>query len=214
MEIRIIADSSADLLTLENVDFVSVPLKIITGEKEYVDDEKLNVNQMVEDLEKYSGKSSTSCPNSMEWLQAFGDSEQIICITITGTLSGSYNAACVAKNIYEEQNPSRKVFVLNSLSAGPELGLIIEKIQELILKEYSFDEICNIIIKYTEKTSLIFMLKSMKNLVNNGRVSPLVARMAGLLGIRVVGKASDIGDLEQMNKCRGEQNALKTILQN
>ena len=55
------------------------------------------------------------------------------------------------------------------------------------------------------------MLESLKNLANNGRVSPIVAKLAGILGIRLVGKASDRGDLEPINKCRGEKNALETM---
>ena len=66
---------------------------------------------------------------------------------------------------------------------------------------------------YSKKTGLIFMLESMKNLANNGRVSPLVAKMAGLLGIRVVGKASDVGDLQTLSKCRGEAKALDYIFE-
>ena len=83
---KIVADSSADLLEFEGVDFASTPLKIITAEKEYVDDAKLNVAQMVEDLLHYSGKSSTSCPSVGEWIEAFGDADRVFAITITGTL--------------------------------------------------------------------------------------------------------------------------------
>lgn len=214
MGIRIVADSSADVVTLGKTDFASVPLKIIAGEKEYVDSEALNVREMVEELEAYDGRTSTSCPNANEWLQAFGDAEEVICVAITATLSGSYNAACVAKETYKEQYPDRKVFVLNSLTAGPEIRLMVEKVQKMIGKKLTFGEICDRLTAYTEKTGLMFMLESMKNLANNGRVSPLVARVAGLLGIRVVGKASDRGDLEPLNKCRGEKSALKTIFEN
>ncbi len=210
--IKIVADSSADLFSLSSVDFESAPLKIITADKEYVDDENLDVKAMVDELGNYNGKSSTSCPNAADWLGAFGDAEEIYCVTITATLSGSYNAAVLAKQTYEEQYPDRKVFVLNSLTAGPEIALIIDKIEELVLANKDFDCICKAITKYSAKTRLLFMLESMKNLANNGRVSPLVAKMAGLLGIRVVGKASDRGDLEPLNKCRGEKKALETIV--
>ena len=211
--IKIVADSSADLFSLSSVDFESAPLKIITADKEYVDDESLNVRAMVAELGEYSGKSSTSCPNAGDWLSTFGDAEEIYCVTITATLSGSYNAAMLAKQTYEEQYPDRRVFVLNTLTAGPEIALIIEKIEELILAGKDFDFICKAVTKYALKTKLLFMLESMKNLANNGRVSPLVAKMAGLLGIRVVGKASDRGDLEPLSKCRGEKKALETIVQ-
>ena len=87
-----------------------------------------------------------------------------------------------------------------------------DKLAELIEAGESFDAICDRIVEYNKKTGLLFMLKSMKNLANNGRVSPLVAKMAGLLGICVVGKASDEGTLEPLNKCRGEQKAIHTIL--
>lgn len=212
-KIKIVADSSGDILKLSDVRFESAPLKIITAQNEYVDDANLDVFEMVNQLQSYKGKSSTSCPNENDWLKAFGDAEQVFCVTITGTLSGSYNAALLAKSSYEEMYPERRVFVLNSLTAGPEIGLIIEKLQELILEGKQFDEICESITKYSKKTGLLFMLESMKNLANNGRVSPLVAKMAGLLGIRVVGKASDKGDLEPLNKCRGEIKALEAIVQ-
>lgn len=213
MSTKIVADSSSDLLELSDVSFESAPLKIITSEKEYVDDASLDVLEMVTDLQSYSGRSSTSCPNANDWLCAFGDAEEIFCVTITATLSGSYNAAMQAKQIYEERHPGRRVFVLNSLSTGPEMALMIEKLRDLILEGREFSSICSEVTKYTKKTGLLFMLESMRNLANNGRVSPLVAKMAGILSIRVVGKASDKGDLEQLNKCRGDKKSLETIVQ-
>ena len=209
---KIVADSSADVTALEGVEFASTPLKIITAEKQYIDNEALDVEEMVNDLQSYNGRSSTSCPNANDWLSTFGDAENVFCVTITGTLSGSYNSAMTAKQIYEEEYPERRVFVLNSLSAGPELALMIEKLRDLILEGKEFDEICSAINDYTKKTGLLFMLESMKNLANNGRVNPIVAKMVGLLDIRVVGKASDRGDLEPLNKCRGEKKALEAIV--
>ena len=210
---KIVADSSADMFTLDNNPFGVAPLKIITDQKEFTDTQNLNLKEMVDFLASYKGKSSSSCPNPEDWLKTFGDSENIFCVTITGTLSGSYNSAAIAKNIYQEKHPDRKVFVINSLSAGPELRLIIEKLKELILAGNSFDEICEKITEYMNQTGLLFMLESMKNLANNGRVSPLIAKAAGLLGIRVVGKASDKGDLQQLNKCKGQEKALNCIVE-
>lgn len=212
MNFKIVTDSSSDMLTLDATPFAVAPLKIVTAEKEYCDDQNLNVAAMVDDLLKYKGKSSSSCPNTDEWLESFGDADRIFCITITATLSGCYNAACAAKQIYEEQYPDRKVFVINSLSTGPEMKLIIEKISELIKHGKTYEDICKEIDLYMNKTGLLFMLESMKNLANNGRVSHLTAKAAGLLGIRVVGKASDKGDLQPLDKCRGEAKARLTII--
>ena len=212
-KIKIIADSSADIPEISGISFESVPLKIITAQKEYVDDKNLDVKEMVDDLISYNGRSSTSCPNESDYITAFGDAQYVFCITITATLSGSYNAAMMAKKTYEEMYPERKVFVLNSLSTGPEMVLFAEKIKQLVLMGMDFDNVCSDVLEYSKKTGLLFMLESMKNLANNGRVSPLVAKMAGLLGIRVVGKASDVGDLQTLSKCRGEAKALDYIFE-
>lgn len=210
---KIVADSSCDFTELAGANFEAAPLKIITAEKEYTDDAALNVEEMVNALLAYQGKSSTSCPNVGDWLEAFGDAEQVFCVTITGTLSGSYNSAVQAKKHYEELYPGRRVYVLNSLSAGAEIGLLLHKMKELIHAGREFDEVCAEIEAYSQKTGLLFVLESMKNLANNGRVSPLVAKMAGFLGIRVIGKASDRGDLEQLHKARGEKKMLETTVE-
>lgn len=212
MNFKIVTDSSSDMLNFDRTPFAVAPLKIVTAQKEYCDDRYLDVAAMVDDLLNYKGKSSSSCPNTDEWLTAFGDADRIFCVTITATLSGCYNAACVAKQLYEEQYPDRKVFVINSLSTGPEMKLIIEKLSALINEGNEYEAICDEITAYTSKTGLMFMLESMKNLANNGRVSHLTAKAAGLLGIRVVGKASDKGDLQPLDKCRGEAKSRLTII--
>lgn len=210
--VKIVVDSSANLLKLDQIPFACAPLKIITAEWEFVDDETLNVAQMVCFFETYKGKSQTSCPNPGDWLDAFDDADEVFCVTITSGLSGSYNAALAAKQMYESENPDKRVCVIDSLSAGPELKLIVEKLQELIAQDLSYEIICEKIQAYTRKTGLLFVLESMKNLAANGRVSPTVAKIAGLLGIRLVGKASDAGTLEPMDKCRGESKALEKIV--
>ena len=176
MKFKIVADSSSDVLNLNGIDFESAPLKIITAEREFTDDEKLDVKDMVEFLSNYKGKSSTSCPNQNDWLNSFGDADRIFCITITATLSGSYNAAVLAKQMYEEMYPDRKVYVCNSLSTGPEMALIIDKINELVLAGTEYEDICRNIEEYSKNTGLLFVLQSMRNLANNGRVSVLLLK--------------------------------------
>lgn len=209
---KIIADSSADLQQLAGVAFDAAPLKIRTDKHEYVDDRTLDVKKMVDELSRYKGKSSSSCPNPQEWLERFCEADYVFCITISGTLSGSYNAAVAAKELYEEAHPDRQVHVINSLSTGPEMKLLIERLCDGITSGQSFDDICIDVGQYQQNTSLIFVLESMRNLANNGRVSPLVAKAAGLLGIRVVGKASDRGDLQPLDKCRGQHRALEAVV--
>lgn len=212
--VKIVADSSADLLALAKTPFAVAPLKIITGDKEFVDNGRLDVADMVAWFDSYKGRSKTSCPNPSDWLEAFGDAEEVYCVTITSGLSGSYNSACIAKQMYEDGDNGKKVCVIDSLSAGPELVLMIEKLEELIAKDLSFEEISAEIEAYKKNTGLVFMLESLKNFAANGRVSPAVAKIAGVLGIRVVGKASSQGTLEPTDKCRGQGKSLSALFSN
>ncbi len=211
-KIKIVADSSCDLFALQNVEFATAPMKIITAKKEFIDDGSLDPNGMADFLYTYKGKSSSSCPNTADWLAAFGDADDIFCVTITSGLSGSYNSACLAKQIYEEKNEGRRVHVFDSLSAGPEMTLIIEKIAEHVEAGLQYEDIRDKVLEYMKKTGLIFMLKSVKNFANNGRISPIVAKLVGITGICIVGKASDEGTLEPIHKCRGERRSLETLI--
>lgn len=211
-KVKIVADTACDLFTLAHTEFAAAPMKVITAEREFVDDTALNVEEMVEYLYHHKGKSKSSCPNTSDWLKAFGDADDIFCVTITSGLSGSYNSACVAKQTYEAEHEDKRVFVIDTLSAGPEMTLVIEKLEEYIRQGLSYGEICDGITAYLKKTGLIFMLKSLKTFANNGRVSPVVAKLVGIAGICIVGKASDEGTLAPMHKCRGERRSLEALV--
>ena len=213
MKIKIVADSSANLETLDGVDFTSVPLTIQVGDKSYIDNADLDVQGMLADLRNYPGKTGTACPSVGDWYDAFGDADIVVGASITSGLSGCFNAARLAAKEYIHDHPNRKVFILDSLSTGPELQLLVEKYVEYINAGFSFDQIRGSIMSYAKKTRLLFSLERLDNFAKNGRVSPAVAKAVGFLGIRIVGRASDSGTLEPKFKCRGEKKALQKILE-
>lgn len=213
MSVKIVADSAANMHTLEGIDFASAPLTIRTADREFVDNASLDILEMVDYLGKYKGKSGSACPGVGDWLEVFGDADEVYCVTIISSLSGSYNAAMTAKAQYEEEHPGKKVFVLDSVSAGPEQKLLVEKLGDIILKGKDFETVCKEITDYKEKRScLLFCLESLKNLANNGRTSHAVAALSSVVGIRVVGDVKD--GLHPTDKCRGEKKAIATLFKN
>lgn len=212
MNTKIVVDSSASLYTLQGVDFECVPLKIITDDAEYLDNGTMDAVGMAQTLRTYKGKTSTSCPNVSDWLAAYEGADEVYAITITGTLSGSYNAAQLAAEEYQQENPGKRVFVLDSLSTGPEQRLLAEHLRDLLAEGKEFDEICEEMLRYHKHTHLLFSLESLANLARNGRVKPAVAAVARMLGIRVIGQASESGELEVLCKTRGEHGALERIV--
>ena len=211
MAFRIVSDSSSNVLSMGDVNYTTVPLKII-AEKEYVDDAALDLSGMMEDLRNHKGKSGSSCPNVGEWLEAFGDAEEIFCVTISRNLSGSFAASVQAGETYMEEHPGRKVFTFDSLAVGPEMMMIVDKIRQCEAEGLDYEATKAKVLEYHNRTHTVFCLESMLNLARNGRVSMAVAKIAGMLGIRVVGIAAD-GQVTPVHKPRGAKKATQTIVE-
>ena len=209
MRFRIVADSSANIFALPGVNYTTVPMKIVT-DREYVDNDKLDVAGMVADLQAYKGKSGSSCPNVGEWLDAFGDAECVFALTITKYLSGSYNSAQKAVEEYREEHPGRKAFVIDSLSTGPEMMMIVDKIQQCDAAGMDFETTKEAVLNYANHNHTLFCLESMMNLGRNGRVPMAVARIAGLLGVRATGDVQG-GQITALHKPRGAKKATETL---
>lgn len=212
MSIKIVSDSSSNVFALAGVNYATVPMKVIAGDKEYVDTPNLDVKGMVDDLKAYKGKSGSSCPNVQEWLDVFGAEDDILGITISRNLSGSYNSAMEAGRQYMEEHPGRRVHIFDSLTAGPHQIMAVLKMQELIEAGSDFDTIVEKVNDYLNRTHILFCLESMNNLARNGRVSPAVAKIAGMLGIRACGDAPG-GVITPVHKPRGEKKATQTLLE-
>ena len=212
MNFKIVADSSANIHAIEkDPNYSTVPLKIVAG-KEFVDDAQLDLAEMVEHLKNHKGKSGSSCPNVGEWLAAFGDAEYIFGITITKHLSGSYNAGRQAADTYMEEHPGRKVFIIDSLSTGPEMMMIVEKIRQCEAAGDDFETTRDKVLDYANHNHTLFCLESMMNLARNGRVPMAVAKIAGMLGIRVAGDVEG-GEITPVHKPRGAKKATQALVE-
>ncbi len=211
MNYKIVSDSSSNILAMGNPHFASVPMKV-RAEKEYIDNAQLNLAGMVEDLKNHKGTSGSSCPNVGEWLEAFGDADVVFATTISKNLSGSYNSAKQAVDTFLEENPGKQAFVFDSLAAGPQQAFIIDKVIELADAGLDFETIKEKVLDYHNHTHILFCLESMMNLARNGRVSMAVAKIAGMLGIRVCGDVKG-GQITPVHKPRGAKKATDTLVE-
>lgn len=213
MKRKIVADSSCDMWELNGVDFAVAPMTISTDNKHYVDNHELDVHLMSEDLAKYKGVSHTACPSVGSWLDCYEGYDEVFVVTLTGAMSGTYNSAMTAKGIYEEENENVKVHVFDSLSTGPEMRLLIEKLKEMIEEDLTFEEIVEKGQDYLKHTRLFFALKSLHNFAMNGRVNKAVASAIGVLNISIFATASEEGTIQQISKCRGEKKVVKSMIE-
>ena len=215
MKWRIISDSSCDVFDLdhrrEDLYFSTVPFVITVDDKDYVDNETLDVRELVKAMAS-SKKSFTSCPSPAEWIREFGDEGDVFAVTITANLSGSYNSACTAREMILEQDPERNIEILNSRGTGPSLNMIIYKLCELIDKGLGFEEVRTEVHRFMEDHKLIFALSSYHNLVNNGRMPKIAGIVLGHLGLWGVGIASEEGTIKMKKIAKGGRKTLQVIM--
>lgn len=211
--IKFIADSSCDTRKYNDTNIDIASLRIYTEERDYLDDENLDIHEMLDYLLNYKDRSYTACPSTESWLNAFEGGDEIYVVTMTSSLSGTYNSACVARDLYLEDHPNSKILIVDTLSTGPEMRLMLEKIIDLKKSGKSFGFIENEVKHYLSSTRLFFAFKSLHNLAQNGRVNKIVASLIGKLNISIIGTASTEGTIEPITKSRGVKNVFAKLIE-
>ncbi len=216
MKWNIICDSSCDAYTLDNLsqdtNFSIAPLKIIVGDKEFIDNETLNTKELIRTIENHKGATSTACPSPFDWMTEFEKADYSIAICISSHLSGSYNSAVTAKDMVAERFPNKKIYVIDSRSTSGSMILLAQKVNSLISDGKTFEEIVNEIEQYNNTMQLTFCLSNYSNLVKTGRMSSFTGAMASALGIRVVSMKSPTGEIRVLSKQRGDNATHRYIV--
>lgn len=217
MKWMIVSDSSCEIRTLEGtvpgVQFAIVPFKIIIDGREYVDLPALDVPDMIRAMTDYKGVSTSACPSPEEWAAYYREADNVIALTISSNLSGSYNSAMAARDMVLEESPEKKIFVLDTLSDSGALADAAVLANRMIGEGASFEKICEAITAYNDAGHIMFALSSFENLAKNGRVNRVVGFIADRLHMRVLGRRTPDGRIDFFYKTRGEGRVLNRILE-
>lgn len=217
MKWNIITDSSCDMkfddLKFSDIRLAKVPFVFTIDGKDYVDDENLDVDNMIDVMEAAPEVGRSACPSPITWYEQFEQADYSFAITISSNLSGSHNSAVAAKEMLEEAYPDKKVFILDSLSTGPVLAMYVLKLIELIESGLEYDAVVEQIKDYASKRHTIFALNSFTNLIKNGRMSRLSGFIAGVFGIWGVGVASEVGTIDVKTKTRGIKKIINVFIE-
>ena len=216
---NIVSDSSCDVrqsdFTSESVRFESVPLRIRVGEREFVDNDALRVPDLIAAMGQEKTASSTSCPSPGAFARAFGKGEKTVCFTISGSLSGSYNAAVQGRELALEAHPEKEICVIDSKSTAGVPLLLIRRAKALMEADplgKRFEGICAELREYQAALRTCFTLENFDNLIKNGRMRPLVGTVLHTLGIHVVAVGTAQGSIQVVGKARGEAKTRKSIV--
>ncbi len=215
---KIIVDSTCNLKALKNnvteeMMFEKVPITITMGEKTYLDTPEIDIQAFMAIMRLNEGQISTACASPKVYAHAYEGAKNIIVLSLSSGLSGSYNSAIIAKEMYQEEHPDTNIFVLDTLSCAGQIDLLVLKTVELIESGKSFSEVVSDIKAYQEQTDILFCLANLDNLVKNGRIKPIIGKVVGLLHIRLIGGKTPDGKLQPFHKKKGKKRALKSLLE-
>lgn len=215
MEIQIIADSCCDLTpTLRRVLRVrTASLTIRVDDREFTDDESLDIPALMAAMKQSANAPATACPAPEVYAAMMAQAPMTFVVTLSSRLSGSYNAACVGRDMALEADPSLKICVLDSESASAGETRIVMLLRDLIDAGLSFEETEQRARAFIAPMRTRFVLEDLSHLVKNGRISKMAGFMGTVLNLRPLMADNGHGEIVCLEKIRGTANAMKKLVE-
>jgi DegV family protein with EDD domain len=196
-------DVSKEFIDGENCMLTHVPLNLQIGDKVFLDDY---------DLDEASPMAvKTSAPSPSMFLDQLKIGDNVFVVTLSSTISATYQSAMSAKDMYIEEYGKKFIHVFDSLTASIGEGAIAIKLAELIKKGTSAPEIVTQVNDYIKELRTYFIIDKFDNLVKTGRIKPYVGKIAGMLNIKPI-CGSDNGEIKMFDKARGYTKAVTKLV--
>ncbi len=216
MSWAIIADSSCNLRGWKpqapETIYAFAPLKINVSGMEYVDDEELDVAELNRRVAAEESASSSACPSAGEWAELFRMADNVIAITISANLSGSYESALMARDMLTEEGRTN-IHVVNSRATGGKMEMMVALLDRYLTdNEPSFEEACRYVDAIEASSNVLFSLSRYENLTKSGRMPKMAGILANKLSIRVLGTASSEGTIKIVAPTRSQKKMVQKVL--
>ncbi len=213
--IKIITDGSCDFPqeVLDRVKPSIVGINVAFGEEHYIGGVEIDEETFYNKMRGCKELPKTSSPSPERFLEMYNcEEEEILVFTLTSKLSSTYSSAVLAKNMYLEENPGKRIEVIDSQSGSIGVALMILKCNELIESGKTMDEILSYIEKFKEEIIFFGALDTLENAIKGGRVNALAGKLINALNFKVIIKIDD-GLVKPIDKARGGINSLKKALE-
>lgn len=218
---KIIIDSCGEFTPAMKADtghFSHVPLTLQVGSWEQMDDETFDQGVFLKKMKESKEPPHSACPSPAAYLSEIEDTDadHVYIITLSAKLSGSYNAAVLAKNLYDEDNEDeddrKQVHVFDSKSASIGQTLIAQIVQQAEEAGQSFEEVVHTADEFIKGEHTFFVLESLETLRKAGRLGSLKAMLASTLSIKPVMGSTPEGSIQQLGQARGMLRALDKMV--
>lgn len=188
---QIFSDGACDieLEELEKLNVKTIPFYIsFNGSDYYKELTELSLDTFFKKVINEHVFPKTSLPSIEDYINAFTPSikegKDIICFTITNSLSGSVQSAENAKSILLEDYPDAKIYIINSLLATGAQALLIKEAVKMRDNNYDVDKVYEICEKLKETARIIFMVGTLEHLEKGGRIGKLASLSGSIFNIK------------------------------
>ena len=212
-KIKIITDSSCDLNKdiVEKYNIEIVRLNVSFGEETYVDGEMDNAT-FYSRMASEKQLPKTSCPSPEKFAESYDcDEDEILVITLTSKLSGTYSTAVLARNIFLEENTSKRIEIIDSANGSVGQGLLVVKAAQMAQEGKSLDEIVEEIERIKDDVIFYGSLETLDNAIKGGRVNPIAGKLINALNFKVIIQITE-GVVKPVDKARGDNNSIKKVI--
>ena len=210
MKTRIIVDSTADLMPEIRERVHVVPLTVHFGQEEYVDgvtiDHKTFYEKLVETDVHPSTSQATPVAFEKEYEKAREAGDEVVVITLSSKLSGTYQSAIIAAQDYDN------IYIVDSGSVAIGGGILVEYALELLNDGLNAKEIVNRLEEAKRKIVIVALVDTLEYLKKGGRISKAVAFAGGVLNIKPVLSVID-GEINMLGKARGSKMGNNLLVQ-
>jgi DegV family protein with EDD domain len=212
-KIKIITDSTCDLDrdTIKKYDLEVIPLVVNFREQGYLDGVEIDIREFLRKIDEEDVFPTTAGINPHRFSEVYkkylDEGYKIISIHLSSKMSGTYQSACLAKEMLETED----IIVIDSLNVTAGLGVLTIKAAELKDKGFSIEEIEENIRNTIPHVKSAYAFISLDNLVKGGRLSKTAATIGSFLNITLILGVVD-GTMAVIDKVRGTKKAIKTIL--
>lgn len=210
MSYKIVMDGAGEVNPRLAGKVISVPLTVSVNGKDYITDDKMDIDTFRAEVRASKEPPRSSCPSPEAFCSAIGECDRVYIVAITAVLSGSYNSARLGLQLFLDENPGKKGHVFNSLNASGGEALVAEKIVELEEKGLEFEEIVKAVEEYIPTITTNVVLEDLSVLYKNGRLSKVAYVATSLIDLVAVLGIRD-GELVKIAQARGVKRALKTL---
>ena len=203
MSIKIVLDSTTDLVPELAGKFKVVPLTVNFGEEEFIDGVTITKEEFYAKLIESDVVPTTSQASPEAFKRAFekiaADGDEIICITVASKFSGTYQSACIAA----EEFPG-KIRVIDSKTVAIGTAILAEYAESLVEKGFSSEEIEKAVTEKRDDITIVALIDTLEYLKRGGRLSKAAAFAGGLLNIKP-GISVEDGEINILGKARGSK---------